>query len=165
MSSPASSPACAAAAAAAMAVFGLLAAADAQAQSRPIGGGIVGCNQSFGFHVGCDPISGGSGFRAWSAGGGSGPARANDGYRLAAYVTAAPFDAVNDRFRAQAAEPLRAAPSARAAKVGRVAGGETFHVMARVRGGDWLLVGRDGVGVGYVRADHVRPAAPRYAAY
>ncbi|MDB5441171.1 MAG: cell surface protein [Caulobacteraceae bacterium] len=53
---------------------------------------------------------------------------------------------------------LRANPGQRANVVGRVAAGEVFNVVGNVNSGDWLLVERNGVVVGYVSADLARPA-------
>ena len=44
--------------------------------------------------------------------------------------------------------------------------GEGFQALARVRGTDWILVGQNGVGVGYVHGAYVRPAGGyQYARY
>lgn len=53
---------------------------------------------------------------------------------------------------------LRANPGQRANVVGRVAAGEVFNVLGNVNSGDWLLVERGGVVVGYISADLARPA-------
>jgi hypothetical protein len=58
---------------------------------------------------------------------------------------------------------LRAAPDPRSRRVGQLRRDERFEVMAQVRGGDWVLVGRDGVGVGYVQGAYARPQGERYA--
>ncbi len=54
---------------------------------------------------------------------------------------------------------LRAGPSTRTAVVGQLAAGETVEALARVQGQNWLLVGRNGVGVGYVSESVMRPLA------
>jgi hypothetical protein len=43
---------------------------------------------------------------------------------------------------------LRAAPNG--AKLGSVSSGTTFQALGRTGDGKWILVGQDGVGVGYV---------------
>jgi hypothetical protein len=86
-----------------------------------------------------------------------------DGYRLHSNVQSARWSRVDEGFVAQRAVNLRAGPNGRSARVGRLQAGERFHALARVRGSDWILVGRDGVGVGYVRGDFVRPLDHRYA--
>lgn len=53
---------------------------------------------------------------------------------------------------------LRANPGQRANVVGRVAAGEVFNVLGNVNSGDWLLVERNGIVVGYISADLARPA-------
>jgi hypothetical protein len=89
----------------------------------------------------------------------------SNGYRLYSNVHPASYAKVGDIFIATAGVNVRAAPTTNSAKVGRLAAGERFQALARVRGTDWILVGRDGVGVGYVRDDFTRPAGRRYAAY
>jgi hypothetical protein len=87
------------------------------------------------------------------------------GYRLYSNVQPASYARLGETFVAERSAHLRAAPDNRSARVGRLQGGERFQAMARVRGTDWILVGREGVGVGYVRGDSVRPADHRYARY
>lgn len=90
---------------------------------------------------------------------------AHDGYRLDRRIAPASYRGIDSLFVAEAGVNLRAAPTTKSAKVGRLRAGERFQALARVRGGDWILVGRDGVGVGYVRGDFVHPAGRRYAAH
>ncbi|MDP1630766.1 MAG: SH3 domain-containing protein [Caulobacter sp.] len=52
---------------------------------------------------------------------------------------------------------LRAGPTTRSRVVGQLAGGQNFEVLAKVQGQPWLLVGRDGYGVGYVSESVVSP--------
>jgi uncharacterized protein YgiM (DUF1202 family) len=87
------------------------------------------------------------------------------GYRLYRNVSPASYDRIGATFVAESGVNLRAAPTTGSAKVGRLHAGERFQALAEVRGTDWILVGRNGVGVGYVRGDFVRPAGHRYAAY
>lgn len=79
-----------------------------------------------------------------------------DGVRLANHVQAAPFGKLQGTFVAGAALNMRSAPSAAAQKVGSIAAGQAFDVLAS--SGGWLLVGQDGVGVGYVASKYARPA-------
>jgi hypothetical protein len=58
---------------------------------------------------------------------------------------------------------LRASPDSRSRRLGMLHRGERFDAMAEVRGTDWLLVGRNGVGVGYVQRANARPDSDRYA--
>ncbi len=52
------------------------------------------------------------------------------------------------------------------ARVGSLRAGEGFQALARVRGSEWILVGQNGVGVGYVHGAYVRPAGGyQYARY
>lgn len=52
---------------------------------------------------------------------------------------------------------LRGAPSTSGAIVGKLAGGQEFQVLAKVRGQPWLLVGQNGYATGYVAQSVVRP--------
>jgi uncharacterized protein YgiM (DUF1202 family) len=89
----------------------------------------------------------------------------HDGQRLRGDVLAADYVRIGDTFVAETRVNVRAAPTADSARIDRLRAGERFQALARVRGTDWILVGRNGVGVGYVRDDYVRPAGRRYAAY
>jgi hypothetical protein len=88
-----------------------------------------------------------------------------NGYRLQSNISPASYRRIGDTFVAQSAVNLRAAPTTNSTRVGRLQAGERFQALAEVRDADWILVGQGGVGVGYVRADFVRPAGYRYAAY
>jgi hypothetical protein len=58
---------------------------------------------------------------------------------------------------------LRAAPDYASRRLGKLHRGEQFESMAQVRNSGWVLVGRDGVGLGYVQAGDTRPDHNRYA--
>jgi uncharacterized protein YgiM (DUF1202 family) len=88
-----------------------------------------------------------------------------NGYRLSSAISPASYDRIDRTFAARSAVNLRAAPTTNSGRVGRLQSGERFQALAQVRGSDWILVGQDGVGVGYVRGDVVRPVGQRYAAY
>ncbi len=79
------------------------------------------------------------------------------GYRIANYVQPASFQKAGGRFFATSTVNLRSGPSTNAGKVGKLARGETFTAMAYARRGEWVLVSRNGVGVGYVSGAYVRP--------
>lgn len=85
------------------------------------------------------------------------------GYRLASHVEPARFSRAGGTFVAASNLNVRAAPSTRAAKVGALGAGQTFEALAYA--GDWVLVGQNGVGAGYVSSRYVRPAGQRYAAW
>jgi len=89
----------------------------------------------------------------------------SNGYRLQRDVSSASYKRIGDTFVAESGVNLRAAPTTNSARVGRLQGGERFQALAQVRGSDWILVGQNGVGVGYVRGDFVRPAGRAYAAH
>lgn len=52
---------------------------------------------------------------------------------------------------------LRGTPSTKGRIVGKLAGGQDFQVLAKVRGQPWLLVGQNGYATGYVAESVVRP--------
>jgi hypothetical protein len=95
------------------------------------------------------------------------------------YATSADADLLSDQIRlspgvgwAAAYEPapasytvvrdvdIRESPSADARYVGRLYRGNHMDAIARVRGTRWVLVGRDGYGVGYVSEDALAPNGP-----
>ena len=81
----------------------------------------------------------------------------SNGYRIANYVQPANFQKAGGRFIATATVNLRSGPSTSAGKVGQLTRGETFTAMAYAKRGEWVLVSRNGVGVGYVSGAYVRP--------
>ncbi|MFN3859655.1 MAG: SH3 domain-containing protein [Caulobacter sp.] len=87
------------------------------------------------------------------------------GQRLASYVQPARFQRAGGRFVATTAVNLRAGPSTGAGRVGALQRGETFQALAYANGGQWVLVGRNGVGVGYVHGSYVRPTGYSQASY
>jgi uncharacterized protein YraI len=52
---------------------------------------------------------------------------------------------------------IRSAPSTRGAKIGSLVAGERFQSMGATRGGQWVMVGRNGRTIGYVSASYVSP--------
>lgn len=80
------------------------------------------------------------------------------GLRLAPGVDLAQsYDGAGGRYVARSVANLRATPSASGPVIGKLRKGEGFDALARVHGSNWLLAGRDGVGVGYVSETVVRP--------
>jgi uncharacterized protein YgiM (DUF1202 family) len=101
-----------------------------------------------------------------SYGGGYRPATyVHSGYRLSGDLAPARFVRDGGSFVAASTLNLRAAPTTRSARVGALRAGETFQALARVSGTEWILVGQNGVGVGYVHGAYVEPAGYRYASY
>jgi hypothetical protein len=88
-----------------------------------------------------------------------------NGYRLQGDISPASYNRIGQIFVAESGVNLRAAPTTNSGRVGRLQAGQRFQALAQVRGSDWILVGQNGIGVGYVRGDFVRPAGARYAAY
>jgi len=88
-----------------------------------------------------------------------------NGLRLARGVDlAAGYEDAPARYQTRGRTNLRGSPSTSAPVVGRLAAGERFDVLARARGTDWLLVGRNGVGAGYVLETVVQPMGRAAAA-
>jgi surface antigen len=91
------------------------------------------------------------------------PAPSLAGLRLAPGVElAASYEGVATRWEARNIANLRGSPSMSADIVGKLKKGEAVDVIGRVGGAAWLLVARDGVGVGYVSEASMRAlgAAP-----
>jgi len=84
------------------------------------------------------------------------------GQRLASYVQPARFERTNMRMTAVTNVSLRAGPSTSTSKVGVLQRGQTFQAAAYSNGGRWVLVSRNGVGIGYVHAGYVRPVNGGY---
>lgn len=79
-------------------------------------------------------------------------------------VQRANFTPMNQRVVASTKVNLRSGPTTSSARVGQLYAGEAIEALATVRGTDWVLVGRNGVGIGYVNSAYVRPAGyDRYA--
>jgi uncharacterized protein YgiM (DUF1202 family) len=140
----------------------------ANAMSQKLGG-VVGCDASGGKQEVGAVIGGLLGAVA-GAGAGSfvgcqmqkkraadnaGGAYTSDGIRLSQSVEAAPMTKIKGKYVARSTLNLRASASPRGARVGSVQAGETFQALGRTGDGKWILVGQDGVGVGYVSSAYV----------
>ena len=79
----------------------------------------------------------------------------SDGIRVAQSVDAAPMTKIKGKYVARSNLNLRAAASTRGQAIGSVRAGETFQALGRTGDGKWILVGQDGVGVGYVSSAYV----------
>lgn len=89
----------------------------------------------------------------------------HSGYRLSGDISPARYVRDGGSFAANNNLNLRSAPSTSGRKVGSLRAGERFQALARVRGTDWILVGQNGVGVGYVSGRYAQPVGHQYAAY
>lgn len=88
------------------------------------------------------------------------------GLRLSGKISPAAYVQEQGMFTAATTVNVRGAPSTSARKVGQMSSGQQFQAMARVRNSDWILVGQNGVGIGYVHSAYVRPAGGyTYASY
>lgn len=87
------------------------------------------------------------------------------GRTLAQYVQPARFERAGGQFAATTRVNLRAAPTTSARSVGMLQPGERFQALATTNGGRWILVGRNGVGVGYVASAYARPSGYQQTAY
>jgi uncharacterized protein YgiM (DUF1202 family) len=79
----------------------------------------------------------------------------SNGIRVAQSVEAAPMTKINGKYVARSNLNLRAAATTRGQAIGSVRAGETFQALGRTDDGKWILVGQDGVGVGYVSSAYV----------
>ncbi|WP_425997861.1 SH3 domain-containing protein [Caulobacter sp. DWR1-3-2b1] len=79
----------------------------------------------------------------------------SDGVRFADSIQAEPVTQLDGKYVARSNLNLRASASTRGAKVGGVGAGQTFQALGRTGDGKWILVGQDGVGVGYVSSAYV----------
>ena len=79
----------------------------------------------------------------------------SDGIRVANAVDAAPMSKMKGAYVARSNLNLRAAATTRGQAVGSVRAGEVFQALGRTGDGRWILVGQDGVGVGYVSSAYV----------
>ena len=77
------------------------------------------------------------------------------GYRYAQTVQAAPLVKIEKKMVTRSTVNLRAAASTRGERLGAVESGTTFQALGRTGDGKWILVGQDGVGVGYVSSAYV----------
>lgn len=88
------------------------------------------------------------------------------GQKLAGYVQPARFVKLNQAtYVARSTVNVRAGASTRTGRIDQIKAGQTFYALARTADGQWLLVGQNGVGVGYVSAAYANPVGYRYAAY
>ncbi|HKR90192.1 MAG TPA: SH3 domain-containing protein [Phenylobacterium sp.] len=88
-----------------------------------------------------------------------------DGPPLSRGVAPASYKRLDSAMFATKTVNLRAAPDQDSRRVGKLHRGERFEALAQVRDTDWILVGRDGVGVGYVQGYYTRTDSDRYASY
>jgi hypothetical protein len=86
-----------------------------------------------------------------------------DGVELSRGIAPARYDELGATLVTIHTVTLRAAPDDRSERVGKLHRGERFEGLAQVRGSDWILVGHDGVGVGYVPRAFTRLDRESYA--
>jgi uncharacterized protein YgiM (DUF1202 family) len=79
----------------------------------------------------------------------------SDGIRVSQSIDAAPMTRIKGKYVARSTLNLRASASPRGERVGSVQAGEVFQALGRTDDGKWILVGQDGVGVGYVSTAYV----------
>jgi len=78
------------------------------------------------------------------------------------------YETVPNMYRVSSTTFLRASPSAQARTLGQIFRDDEVETIARVQGTSWILVGRNGEGVGYVPDNVLQPLqqssyAPQYA--
>jgi surface antigen len=82
------------------------------------------------------------------------------GLRLASGVQlASAYEPSAPQYAVTTTTSVRAAPSTRSGVTGRLRRGERFQALGRVRGRAWILVGQNGLGVGYVPTSVARPVS------
>ena len=79
----------------------------------------------------------------------------SNGIRVSNAVEASPMTKIKGKYVARSTLNLRASASTRGDRIGSVQAGETFQALGRTGDGKWILVGQDGVGVGYVSSAYV----------
>ena len=89
----------------------------------------------------------------------------HEGYRLSGDIAPASFVGTSQQYVAKTTLNLRGAPTKAGTRVGQLQPGERFQALARVRGTDWVLVGQNGVGVGYVSGRYAQPVGYQTVAY
>jgi hypothetical protein len=87
----------------------------------------------------------------------------DDDYALANGVAPASYQQRGDGLVATRTVNLRATPDQGGRRIGVLRRNQKFQALAQVRGTNWILVGRDGVGVGYVQSYYTRSDDARYA--
>ncbi len=85
----------------------------------------------------------------------AGGAYTSNGIRVSNAVDAAPMTKIKGKYVARSTLNLRSGATTRAQALGSVRAGETFQALGRTDDGQWILVGQDGVGVGYVSSAYV----------
>ena len=79
----------------------------------------------------------------------------SNGIRVSNAVDASPMTKIKGKYVARSTLNLRASASTRGERIGSVQAGEVFQALGRTGDGKWILVGQDGVGVGYVSSAYV----------
>jgi len=79
----------------------------------------------------------------------------SNGISVSNAVDASPMTRIKGKYVARSNLNLRAAASTRGQALGSVRAGEVFQALGRTGDGKWILVGQDGVGVGYVSSAYV----------
>ena len=85
----------------------------------------------------------------------AGGAYNSNGIQVSNAVEASPMTKIKGKYVARSTLNLRASASTRGERIGSVQAGETFQALGRTGDGKWILVGQDGVGVGYVSSAYV----------
>jgi hypothetical protein len=85
-----------------------------------------------------------------------------DSIRLANDVVPAPFgyEAITTKYVVAESTPLYVSPYIYPGTVNndKLKPGQAVDSLAKAKGYDWILVGKDGVGIGYIPLSHLAPA-------
>jgi hypothetical protein len=91
-------------------------------------------------------------------------ASAADGIRLANDVVPAPFgyEAITTKYVVAESTPLYVSPYVYPGTVNndKLKPGQAVDTLAKAKGYDWILVGKDGIGIGYIPISRLAPAKP-----
>ena len=75
-----------------------------------------------------------------------------------------PLEIIGQTYEAKGQSNLRGGPSTDYEKVGSLAAGEVINVVGKVKGADWYLISKDGVGSGFIASYLVKAAPNKVAA-
>jgi uncharacterized protein YcfJ len=88
---------------------------------------------------------------------GFGQVYSSNGVKLAQYVEPARYERTNLQMSARTNVSIRSGPGTQYGRTGGLVSGQAFQALGRVSGSNWVLVGRNGIGIGSVHGAYVAP--------
>lgn len=88
---------------------------------------------------------------------GFGQVYSSGGIKLAQYVQPARYERTNLQMAARTNVSIRSGPGTQYGRTGGLVTGQTFQALGLVSGSNWILIGRNGIGIGYVHGAYVSP--------